>query len=139
MLAHGPRQAAPQVNQALGVLIMSGHSAENAAQVLRDNPLPKFMVIVHVRLHKPISEAGHRASEVIGYYQALGVATHQEQLRQVVEDAVAEEGRVDWSGTKYREVTVEGLAADVRARIEPLEGAGVWYLSGHAYYPAGDA
>ena len=118
---------------------MPGHPETGAAEVLSRNPLPKFMVIVHVRLHKSLADADGAESDIIGYYRPLGVAADRERLRQVVEEAVAEEGRVDWTNTKCREVNIEELAADVRARTIPLEGSGLWYLGGRAYYPSDDA
>ena len=108
---------------------------ESRIRELRANPLPKYWTTVHVVLEAPLPVSG--SSEcAVAYYRHFGLACSALELKQLISSLVTD-GEVDWEKTSYEPVDPRKLDRETRKRIEPTEGAGVWFSSGRVFHGAG--
>jgi hypothetical protein len=101
-----------------------------------------YWAIVHVRLAEPLpvcdsdeDPVESPSSHVIGYYRNFGLRCTSSSLREVLSHAV-EDGMIDWNDTEISEaLPFRNLHRDIRARVVPVAGEGIWYSSGRNFYP----
>ena len=74
---------------------------------------------------------------VIGYYRTVGIRARSNELQQMLEQFV-DDGRIDWSDTKWKPTNPNRHEFSIRRLIKMPESAGVWYRSGKVYYGGED-
>ena len=101
-------------------------------------PLRDFWVSAEVRLSTPIDVVDEDESRpVIGYIRNFGIRATHERLSSVVTAEITD-GRVLWDHTEWYEIDPSTLDSVIRKRILPVDGEGIWYRSGRAFYPEDD-
>jgi hypothetical protein len=98
-------------------------------------PLQDFMVVICV-VPTPGGLGGGPAwpePYSVGYYQTLGVRVVPDRLR-ILLDSVALDGAIRWEEIEFERVNPNELDPSIQALAEPIEGEGIWYKSGRAYF-----
>jgi hypothetical protein len=119
----------------------------NLAAGALDSSTPKlkrFCVLGSVLLREPIAVTGTGeggAGVAVGYYRNFGVTAAGEQSAHMLVEKCIPDGTVSWSDSETKELS----DSDVRkliGRKPPLdleafraESSGIWYESGHMFYP----
>jgi len=99
-------------------------------------PLRDYWVKVRVALYEPRPPEGNDPDDLpaVGFLRLFGIRADPLALRGMIESEVFEEGTIDWADSTTEEIDLASLEKVVRERIIPIEGAGVWYRSGHLYF-----
>ena len=97
-----------------------------------------FWASVHVRFSAPLATLNDPTRNPIhGYYRNLGIRALPDRVRLAIAEVV-DDGAIDWDDTEWNLVNPTELDRDVRSRIEPVAGAGIWYKSGRILYSDDD-
>jgi hypothetical protein len=110
----------------------------SALERLRANPQSKFRVLIHVTLSEPTVGVDPERP-VVGYWQSLGVACPDRPGLFALVDEYVEDGSVDWEQSEVERVDLDGLPPGIEDNLRPTDDAGIWWLSGRAYYTADDS
>lgn len=96
--------------------------------------LSDFWCLVHVKLFKPIEEpVSLEGTPIQGYWRQLGIRAAPERVQTLIAGAV-NDGAVVWGDTEWELVDPRGLDRKIRARIEPVQGEGIWFESGRVFH-----
>ena len=80
-----------------------------------------------------LDEDDPAATPVQGYYRNYGIRAAPRRVPDILVNAVSD-GVIDWDKTEWNLVDPVELDGEIRARIEPVLGEGIWYKSGRALY-----
>jgi hypothetical protein len=92
--------------------------------------LHKYFVLVRVELRDSFLA---EEKTMIGYYQNIGVAAHNEAQARGMIMRIIEDGKVDWLRSEW--IDFQSVLPAIKMRSEKVSEPSIWYKSGRVLFP----